>query len=233
MGGVGKKPVYLYRIVKFEHLLQLFQDRELFFSNPRSWDDPYETRLSHPAFDSAAAECWCKHSVSDAMWRIYSPHQLGVRIKTTRAILTEQLRSAIVGKGRYSHRIADVTYIPQAEINKRLLLLEKKLVLDNEPTRALAPLFWKRRAFLHEAEVRAVVYDKKAKQPISNARIPVDPHRLVGSILIDPRAPDEIVSMYTHYLRMKVKFKGRVGKSELYSREPLHPHLRAGHQVHD
>jgi hypothetical protein len=211
-------PSNLYRIIKFERLLQLFERRELYFSHPSRWEDPYETRLCHRAFNSVAAQCWCKHSVSDAMWRIYSPNQLGVRIKTTRAILTNQLRSAISGMGRFSWKVADVSYKPQSEIDKGLASLVRRLKPGDKQTKALVPLFWKRRAFVHEAEVRAVVYDRQARTPISEARIRVDPHALIQSILVDPRAPDEIVEMYKYFLKTKVMYQGRIAKSELYAK---------------
>jgi hypothetical protein len=157
------------------------------------------------------------------MWRIYSPNQLGVRIKTTRTLLTNELQKAFPDKDRYYWMLGNVSYISQAEIEKRLTLLVERLRAKHKPTKALAPLLWKRRAFVHEAEIRAVVYDRQAQKPITEVKVPVDAHWLVQSVLIDPRAPPEIVDMYTHYLRTKLKYKRRVRQSELYAKRPPHP----------
>lgn len=80
---------YLYRIFKFEHLVDIFKKSELFFARPTTWDDPYERRIDHPAMNEVFAQCWCRRVVSDAMWRIYSQNTFGVRIKVRSTILRE------------------------------------------------------------------------------------------------------------------------------------------------
>ena len=53
-------------------------------------------------------------------------------------------------------------------------------------------------------------------------KVSVDPHALVETILVDPRAPDEFVQAYQHYFRDKLGFVGRIAKSALYAdREPI------------
>jgi hypothetical protein len=215
------KSTFLYRTIRFDHLVQIFRDRQLYFSNPSQWDDPYETRLNHPAFQTVAAQCWCKHSVSDAMWRIYSPHQLGVRIKTTKDVLLEQLGGSLEDSNRYSWRMDEVVYDPQRIIDDKLKALAESLQDRNDYAKVLDSLFWKRRAFVHEAEVRAVVFDKIAKQPITHVHVPIDPDRLIKSVLFDPRASKEMVDVYTHYLKNKLGYQGRISQSALYKKKPF------------
>lgn len=77
----------------------------------------------------------------------------------------------------------------------------------------------KRLAFDHECETRAVIVDEDCLEgvPKKGISIPVDPFRLLTSIWIDPRAPDEIVKAYKFYLKEKLGFPGMVERSGLYA----------------
>ncbi len=41
----------------------------------------------------------------------------------------------------------------------------------------------------------------------------MNPHKLIESILLDPRAPQQLVDAFTSYFVQKLQFKGRVGCS--------------------
>jgi hypothetical protein len=79
-------------------------------------------------------------------------------------------------------------------------------------------LFVKREAFRHESEWRAVVYcrDEKEGAPKRGLSVPVDPHALIDRILLDPRAPQELVDAFQYYFVKKLKFKNEVVRSVLY-----------------
>jgi hypothetical protein len=192
---------YLYRIIRFEHLIRLFKDKELYLTHPSAWEDPYETKFNHKSFSFLAAQCWCRHAVSDAMWRIYSPNKLGVRIRTERYELKEAMERAWRKQCRYSWKLGDVLYKPQSEIDRRMEDLREEFKKKHDPYKAIAPLLWKRLAFIHEAETRLIVYDSKEQEPVTSMAVPIDPHSLIKSVLVDPRAPNEILSLYEHYLR--------------------------------
>src|SRR5688572_1778461 len=81
----------LYRIMRFERVVQIFESRSIFFAHPSTWEDPYETQVKHPLANQVFGQCWCTRGVSDAMWRIYSPDRMGVRISTT----TKKLRTLL------------------------------------------------------------------------------------------------------------------------------------------
>lgn len=72
---------YLYRIMRFDHAVQVLKGA-LYFSHPSQWEDPYETHVKHSYDHAIFAQCWTTASMSDAMWRIYSPNFLGVRLRT-------------------------------------------------------------------------------------------------------------------------------------------------------
>lgn len=207
---------YLYRIQSFERVISLFESKTFYFAHPSAWDDPYECRLQHRASARLFAQCWCKRSVSDAMWRIYSPNRLGVRIRTTREELERALESELAD--RYRSVLLDVEYYRTSELEAKLRKLANKLrkiFIASEAAKALA---WKRNAFEHEAEVRAVVYDRKehaTAQP--HLKIRIDPYQLIQTILVDPRAPKEFLSTFRFYMKNKLGFRGRIARSELYA----------------
>ena len=207
----------LYRIVSFDRAVQILQSNTLYFAHPSEWDDPYEQGLLHKRSNNVFAQCWCRKAVSDAMWRIYSPNNLGVRIGTTRPLLHATLKEAQKTQG-IRFKIQNVKYMFQEDLNFALQDVATTLNEKYTVRKAIEPLFMKRNAFHHEYEVRAVVYDREP-QPTDNGKgvvIPVDSQTLIRSIWIDPRAPKEHVEAYTLYLKKKLKFQGVVKKSTLY-----------------
>jgi len=213
----------LYRILPFHRVVQLFQSHRLHFSHPSTWEDPYETRLRHPMSSRIYAQCWCKKGVSDAMWRIYSSNALGVRIRTTRSrlrkVLTAEKMTSVI-----NFKIKDVRYLQESVLNYEVEAVADELSQKLSFTDASSPLFMKRLAFRHEAEVRAVILCNEPT-PVDvrdGVNIHVDPHELISTVLVDPRAPDEFVSAYRHYLQDELGFTGRVQKSGLYAEhDPL------------
>lgn len=209
----------LYRVLSFDRAAQIITSKKLFFASPSTWDDPFERALKTPASEAIFAQCWSRKAVSDAMWRIYSPDRLGVRIATTRQKLKEAITEARRNNSNLSFAILDVEYFKQDEITRRLNRIREELMLNFEPPLAMEPLFLKRLAFDHERETRAVIVDEDSLTgiPKKGITIPVDPFKLLTSIWIDPRAPDEFVKAYQYYLKEKLGFPGTVERSALYA----------------
>ncbi|MDO3510226.1 DUF2971 domain-containing protein [Ralstonia pseudosolanacearum] len=210
---------YLYRIQSFDRVVEIFERKELYLAHPSSWEDPYESRLKHEASNALFAQCWSINPQSDAMWRIYSPDRLGLRVKSTRENLRAAIREGLKKDG-LKYRLGDVEYLPQKELNQRLLDLAETLKESFTPATAANSLQWKRRAFEHEREVRLIAYRKEVSaNPQSGLRIKIDPHELIDDILIDPRAPSEFVDAFKFYLKNKIGFQGEVGRSLLYAEQ--------------
>ena len=212
----------LFRILGFERVVEIFETNELHFSHPSSWEDPYEAKLRHHASAQVFAQCWCKNGVSDAMWRIYSPTKLGVRIRTSKSRLKSQLIAACRSQGLHLS-LQDVRYLNEANLNHELECIADSLAESFTISTAARALLVKRRAFRHEAEIRAVVSCNTAPQnPSAGMKLTVNPHKLIESILVDPRAPDAYVRAYRHVLVKELGFGGPVHKSGLYAdHEPL------------
>lgn len=209
----------LFRIMSFDRLVEIFQRRELYISHPSNWEDPYETILSHKYASAFFAQCWCKKGVSDAMWRIYSPNQIAVLIRTTPDILKSQLNDA-AKKLSFRFMIEDVKYLRQAQVEHEIRSAAKKLKARFSADIAAKTLFLKRDAFSHEAEVRIVVYPDrmgKSREFARGFRVPIDPYELIRGVLVDPRAPEAYVDAYKYYLHAKLGYRRGVLKSMLYS----------------
>ena len=131
--------------------------------------------MSDKTFKSVYAQCWCRRGVSDAMWRIYSPDHLGVRIKTTKTELQNQLANSPSKVAGCRTRVSLVKYMRQSDLNKELEKLVKELQVNYRPLKALSSLFLKRNAFSHEAEVRAVFYAPNNNDHCDYIRISINP----------------------------------------------------------
>ena len=81
--------------------------------------------------------------------------------------------------------------------------------------------FLKRKAFRHESEYRLVVFARRDRPSGKRLLIPVDPHRLILSVLMDPRAHEATVSVFKFFLEKRLRYHGLVGKSTLYDKPEL------------
>ena len=211
------EPHKLYRIMDFTKVVQIFESRTLYFAHPSTWDDPYEQMLTHPMDHAIFAQCWGRLGISDAMWRIYSKNGMGVRISTSPTKLRTTIKESTSVRS-LKYRLKPVQYKSQLTLNREAKKIEADLIDDYTVARAVDMLYMKRDAFRHETEWRAAIYSTAEDRKIqkSGITIPVDPHFLIDNILLDPRAPDELIDAFKFYFEKKLKFKGKVNRSVLY-----------------
>lgn len=115
-------------------------------------------------------------------------------------------------------RTAKVKYLNPLEYSVHARRIRDALKTKATFVRASAQLFFKRTAFSHEAETRVVVFDptQPADADVGGISIELNTRQLIDSVLVDPRAPEEFVAAYKHYLQEHLKFLGSVKKSQLY-----------------
>lgn len=214
---------YLYRIMPFKHVVDMFESRELHFVSPELWDDPYEKVLRHKGNAMAYAQCWCTKAVSDAMWRIYSPDRTAVRIRTSWSKLIS-VGARIKATTHATFRLDEVKYQSVNEIDARLNKIAEELAVSFSMKRATDALFYKREAFDFESEVRAIAFlqPQKNHETLEFLRVGVDPHDFVESILFDPRAEKTYVRMATFYLTNALNYNGPISRSALYRATNIH-----------
>lgn len=206
---------YIYRFVEFHRAAEIFENKTLFFASPGLWHDPYEVRIKHPRSQALFAQCWCQTAMTEAMWRIYSPHGTGVRIRTTKERLEAAVGKWAKSKG-YGYREGAVDYLEPGPINRFYKQMEADLSARYSVKRAADALFVKREAFGHENEWRSVLYCKDVPAETKGIEVPVDPHELIDGVVLDSRAPTQLVDALALYFNKKLGYKGDVKPSSLY-----------------
>lgn len=223
------KNQYIYRIISIDRLFELFSNKENVLVSPKKWEDPFENfifkskaRLPDGEIvdfgfrDDFYGQCWSRHKVSDAMWRIYSPKSNGVRIRTTIPKLANSLATVLqpwqnvqcfIGKVKYlnNNKMMDfANTVFRGKINPEAYELAKTLLV-------------KRPAFRHENEVRILYFEKENGKPQSIYKYAIDPHDLIDQIMIDPRVDYPEFQEIKDDIKSKTNFKGRILRSLLYA----------------
>jgi hypothetical protein len=212
----------------------MFRKQEITLVRPRKWDDPFENYITSAKFNLKDGSfrrlpernliygtCWTKKAISDAMWRIYSPDKISVRIKSTPTLVANELNAALSNYKKSGWYIGKVSYLTQKKIVQQASKLAKEILDKSSENAAAKSVLFKRNAFSHEQEVRILVCDRHKLGENGILHIKCDPHNIVQSVLTDSRAPDEWLDIYSTYLRDTLGYKGSINKSVLYN--PLEP----------
>lgn len=184
----------IHRIIGIERFLQLLHEEKLTLISPEKWQDPYEKALkkhtdqkceSGRSFNTYGL-CWSTESRSDALWQIYSPNTLGIKVTTTVGKLADCLASAPLGTALLDRAfIGAVTYLPEttnkktpykwpsgslslgasdfgSPISTFAHAIAEVTSLDElqlrSPRMLARSFFIKRRAFRHESEIRILAF---------------------------------------------------------------------------
>lgn len=218
---------FIYRTLPFPRLVEIFETGQNTLSAPWTWDDPFENfilktefikngqRVKFAVHDRCFAQAWSTKYESDALWRIYSPDKSCVRIRTKIKKLANSLSSKCADH-KTSAFIGRVKYFSENQIVPEAIKLAKYMAGGTAKNLAKTLLF-KRNAFEHEKEIRLIYFGlhRDAKKEIYQYKI--DPHELIESVAVDPRASNQLVDVYKHYLRNIIEFKGDIIRSKLYN----------------
>lgn len=215
---MGRK---IYRIISFAHAVEMFNTKTLHFNKPSAWDDPYEKAIKHEHVHRVFAQCWSTKGMSDAMWRIYSKDNLGIRIRTTEEKLNQALEKTASQKG-LKYRIGTVEYLPIKKLNEKYTEIRKSLSIKSNANLYTESLYYKRLPFIHESEFRVSILTPSDATPKDIIKIEINPTDLIDKIIIDPRAPKELADALIYYFKEKLKFKKTCRKSILYSEPADH-----------
>ena len=154
---------------------------------------------------STFVNCWYEEAEeSEAMWKLFASQQYGVAVRTTAARLvgsfTEQLPDYF---GRVSYIAYDSHLMPVTEF---------------------PPVFFKRNAFKHESEVRAVVAPEHRVEKAEESRspgvdFPIDPEQLIESVVVSPYSPGWLLDVVQSALQ-EYEIHTAVERSVLERRPP-------------
>jgi hypothetical protein len=175
--------------------------------NPSSWHDPFEnffltrTQIAingnlkdlNAVASTWYGQCWTTNSNTDAMWRIYSPNQTGVQVKTTIRKLFKNLSRVPSQAPQRQFFVGRVEYLRQNEITELMNTLALHDVTGGGQNHGFAKLLCiKREAFQHEAEIRILFQDVKDEPRAINGIFlyPLDANTVFEEIVLDPRIQD-------------------------------------------
>ncbi len=192
----------IWRYLNFSKFVALLEGGVLYFPYTEQFSDAREgmdRRAPHapgPARARAAVSSWhASDHESEAMWRLYSPIQEALALRSTYARLREQLPECV--------RIHLVQYVDAP---------------DYDAADPLAAYFYKRKAYEHEKELRAVT-DRPppgtdAVEDAGGWGFPVDPQRLVERVYVSPFAQEWFFNLLEKVCR-RYRLNIHVERSEL------------------
>ena len=100
------------------------------------------------------AQCWSRHSETDAMWRCYSYGNRAIRIRTRDNKLLAHTKSIFPKEKQFSVYLEKVSY----DLNKKSIM-EQQIKQMKDSILAHDTYFHKRPAFKHEGEYRLLIAD--------------------------------------------------------------------------
>ena len=225
----------LYRFMSFQSFSDMIQRNALCFVKPELWEDPYEAfffkKFHTPVgkveimkltsgFENSDfclfiieqfertfyAQSWTSCEESDALWKIYSFGNFGIRIKV--------LESNI--KGLDEVDIMDVDYVKKHDLDEEI----RRIGIKNGQTMCREIYRLKRMAFQHEEEVRLVY---QLKEGVNTKETPTvhyvdysSNREFFESVCLHPLAP----SWFNETMKRLCELNGinYVGQSKLYEK---------------
>ena len=203
----GEFDLPIYRIFSLDRVEEILRDKKLMLVKPELWEDPFENFLAKvpveltrsggtctvgDLFKDFFGQFWTQEQESDAMWRIYSPKKLGVRLKTTPRRLIEAIYDPANQFRDNAYFIGKVHYFAEAQI--------AAFFQDGDFTRQVTmglgwgqahALLIKRTEFEHEREVRLLFNDlrenSRGRATALVFAFAIDPETLFDEITLDPR----------------------------------------------
>lgn len=219
----------IYRIISLERLLELFATERNTLVKPKYWEDVFENfilkspvklrsgdMVQYNYHDRMYGQCWSLHKASDAMWRIYSSDKKGLRIRTTIRKLLSSLKEAQTSLAEFRCRVGKVEYLSDKE-----LMRVANSTFDDSGVgvdEIFRSLLIKRRAFIHENEVRAIYQEIDNDSYSSDLyQYQINPHEFIEQIMIDPRRSYKEFRMIKEVIQIATGYQGEIKRSLLYT----------------
>ena len=229
--GKITRSTIIYRVFPRDRFFQLFEEGMNALVWPTKWEDPFENFVLRSPVRTAAGElgefgfhkdvygqCWTLHKASDAMWRIYSPKKDAVRLRTTVGKLLDSLCGANNNKENDCCFIGRVTYPKEAKLKKFARTVFKNGLTAEAVARSLLV---KRRAFVHENEVRIIYFEGDQIVHAEGVyKYPLNPNAVFDQIMIDPRVSCESFTNFKDEIGKRTGFKVECIKRSLLYKPP-------------
>lgn len=233
----------IYRVYRFEYLMDIFYFNSDVLVKPEKWDDPFENLVFQqqaklPNGESVSIEpirnrffgqCWTlNQEESDAQWRIYSSDKKGVRVKSTLRKLFDNFYNSTNSFADVSFYIGKVLYKTASCIKEELESENflSKILSDYSGKSMVETLLIKRKEFEHENEVRLIYFSLDSIS--HNYSYPFNPNSVLEELLFDPRLDFEEFEMKKGKIK-KIGCTIPIFKSELYQIPKLNLKIRQKH----
>lgn len=242
----------IYRIFPFKVLDQIFSTNRLWLRHPEKWDDPMENWMFKTGVtltDGSTAhfldrelyygQCWTLDEESDAMWRIYSSNNDGVKVKTTIRKLLNCIIPPQLSTSEINCFIGKIEYLKDEEIKRKLIELKNIYTTEEYEIskKSAYSFYFKRSEYQLENEIRIIVkdidkkYTKNSLPFIEKAdnwlKILIDPLDLFDEIILDPKMFDnyenesvksELIDTCINFIQKNLGFNKKVEQSLLYKK---------------
>ena len=228
----------LYKFYSMRALVPLLTTGQLYIDRINSWEDVYEnfflkerfySREMRQTIDTSQysndifGQSWTSIPETDAMWRIYSPDKLGVRIETT----AKKLFSAVMVDSRSlgGTLLGEVMYEEQDAITK--FIIDWITKDKNSMFRALLPIthFLKRKEFEHEHEIRLIKsIDSNSEELVNSVKrlaFRININDFIESYRLDPRLDNATFETQKEYLINLGADSSKISRSHLYEFTPI------------
>lgn len=219
----------VYRIMRCEHFLSMLDSQQNLLVHPREWDDPFENVILNSrgrlpsgetvgfAFrDGVFAQCWSRHKETDLMWRGYSPHKQGVKVRVTIRALHDSLCAASGEFRDINVFIGRVRYLKRSDFREAV---RRAHVLDGSGRGIAQTLLLKRYGFWPEGEVRLIyTYPGSTTAPLRHVYA-FDVNATVTDAVLDPRMPEAEAKEWKRRFR-SAGFENTLIQSGLYKGPP-------------
>ena len=237
-----KRP--LHKHMSLESALNSLNNQILWFANPTTWKDPFESRfvmakyikngkeITYPWYNRIFCTCLTQTAASEAYWTPYSQQQIGVEFKINRQVLIKQLEEYSTN---YEIFIGRVEYMMTKEIRGALSSIPFSPPIPVKETREwwARLLLLKRNAYRYEDEIRIIIIKKDTtKEKGISLKYSCANTDLIQSIVLDPSIEANTFSMLREIFETKYKFlpfnnksnklSHRVTKSQLYAKQKVH-----------
>ncbi|GAA0397169.1 hypothetical protein GCM10009093_24810 [Brevundimonas terrae] len=224
----------VYRILPASRLFDAFLTNKNTLINVEKWEDKYENLMLKSKYilqnrDGSAdmvefanktilAQCWSKLQESDAMWRIYSPDFMGIKVKADlKSVYDAFIKSLASIDARSVDLDAFLIEVDYLNYNELEQFCQNIDMFDTSNRGVADSVRIKRDSFKHEEEYR-IVYNPNIIDKHKNLETysyDMDFKSIVKEVCFDPRIGDHLFEALKDYL-VKIGYNGPVVKSRLY-----------------
>lgn len=201
----------IYRIMDFDRIKQILQDRKIAFVRPALWEDPFENFLLNsvgvlPDGEKVSlkelknqhyAQCWTFSADCDGLWRNFKKNSNVVKVSSTVGTVFRQVYDLSNTFHTLSYFVGKVEYVSQRQIEAFLNKTLNLTGMGGHDLPFVITLLTKRAQFSYENEVRFIFVKPSGKDiDLTKIRNPwddsdyfqvnIDPNLTFDEIQIEP-----------------------------------------------